>query len=150
MLRRKISFFPLFSLVNIALNKPSFQSSQYNQDKKPSLANDGDIMTVTVTSYSGTVNRYWWYVDLQEVVNINRVIVYLSKYAFRRGYYKEIKVQTKKMESDVYSECHRIIVKNTENTILCDVPTQGRFVRVVGLVKFGEPFYLTEVEVYKL
>ena len=100
--------------------------------------------------YSGV--DLWWAVDLKEIVSINRVVIYLSNYAFKNGYYKEIKVQTKKKDSDTYTLCHHIReFKTLQNTVFCDESTEGRFVQLVGILHpRGDIFYLVEVEVYEV
>ena len=99
---------------------------------------------------------YIYVLFLWQVVKINQIIIYLSDYALAQGYYKEIIIQTRIEETGAYNDCHHMrAIKKTGNThyikieILCDVPAEARFVRVVGLTG-GKPFYLKEVEVYKL
>ncbi|CAE1169228.1 unnamed protein product [Acanthosepion pharaonis] len=64
--------------VNVALNKPTHQSSSVNWLKSP-LAVDGRKETRNGCSQTAKELNPWWSVDLQEVYRIKSVKIYLNK-----------------------------------------------------------------------
>ncbi|MBB3186199.1 right-handed parallel beta-helix repeat-containing protein [Microbacter margulisiae] len=56
--------------INLALNKPSTESSEYSSYYTSSKGNDGQIGTIWSSSISG---KGWWQVDLKKTYNISEI-----------------------------------------------------------------------------
>ena len=131
------------------MNKPATQSSkefQYGMPNDAFYGNDGKTSTRSVTK-SETIS--WWQVDMQQLVQIERIELHLWPYALRKGYYGEVYVKTRAQESDKWSLCVNIgIPKTLSNTMRCNSTTIARFVRLFN--ENGDGFSVAEAKVYEI
>ena len=133
----------------MAYRKPSKQSSTGQAYGKPNdavEANDGELSTRSITKVD---NPSWWQVDLQHIIQIQRIELYLWPYYFnKQDHYGDVSIKTRQRGQDLFVLCVSLGVPTTiNNTLTCSIATLARFVRVSMENGKGE-LALAEVEVY--
>ena len=131
-----------FILVNLALKKPSFQSTTLAKGEAK-YGNDGNRSTRCATGKNGPYQ--WWSVDLKEVVSIEKVVLHLSSSAFYQGRYTRLNISATTDVNDIWTQCNSIPNPSTlVISLTCVDETLARHVKVLQ----DEQLFLVEVEVY--
>ena len=128
------------SVENLAVKKPSYQSSTY-YGSVASRANDGKDDTYSRTG-SVTMNNYW-FVDLQQYVSIYNVVFQLAK----DTQFTTINVYVG-VTNNTWDLCRNIDKPPMGKpiSVTCDVNNKGRFLKIER-VEFGA-LILFDVAVY--
>ncbi|XP_053379738.1 fucolectin-like [Mercenaria mercenaria] len=146
---------------NVALNKPAYVSSKHRQEALASLAVDGNLEQ----NYYGTEwgndewgktpycfhtqdipsPNNWWYVDLQQMYSIEKMVFYNRIDCCSERAIFEIQVD---YSSDNMTNVGFVEKMNSTKTVYMPTDTRGRYVKLVqpGISNL----HLCEVEVYAL
>lgn len=126
--------------VNLALNKPTFASSDEVSSFAAENATDGDMGTRWASQYN---DPQWLYVDLEETYTISDVIVNWEA-AFAKNF--EIQVSNDNINWNKIAESTNNAKKETE---FSGLNTEGRYIRIYGLERATTYGYsIFELEVY--
>ena len=127
--------------------KPATQSSialYYGAPNDAKYANDGDLSTRSTTSDIETIS--WWQVDMQHLIQIGHIELYLQEHALKKGYYTDVYIKTRAKENDSFLECVRLGVPTVLfNTLKCS--STARYLRVYNGDSI-DGLAIVEIEVY--
>ena len=89
----------------------------------------------------------WWKVDLENLIKIHCIVLYLYPYALRTNKYQKWMVSTRSSLVENWGLC-KDIGKTTSRSvkITCNMETNACYVKIT--LHNDDPLYLIEVEVY--
>ncbi|XP_067655929.1 fucolectin-1-like [Haliotis asinina] len=145
---------PLIGWCNIALNKPTYSSTDYDGKSSSSHAVDGNLDAVRSHSscFTSSVTSPWWMVDLQGNYRITSVTIQRRSDGFQ---YRLRDLAIVAFREDPQQNPSAAIIPCTEktgtlgamDTLPCDQPIVARFVKIHYLPIFTEILTLCEVQI---
>lgn len=108
---------------------------------------DGDLSTSSVTRSGGS--SQWWSAVLVDVSRIERILVYVSSWAFNRRKFNRFKVETKRNTDEKWTVCkdeYKMEAPYYPHIVQCSSPTIAKYIRLS--VAGGGTLYLREVKVW--
>ena len=131
------------------MNKVAKQSTTYGYGHRwdcfAKFANDG--LDTTGSSTQHETGTAWWEVDLEHIIKIKDVTLKLGAYPLKHDMFKDVVILTRKTKVGEWTICKEAgRLTSTPSVIICDKPTEARYVRVA--LKSKNRLYLAEVEVH--
>ena len=103
---------------------------------------DGKLSTWLVTN-GGQDN--WWKAELKEVVQIEKIVLWLYNWALGEGYYGTLKLETRLHDSDDWKLCSSHFIVKTVEDIPCEHDSDVKFLRITS--GKTDALYMYEIEV---
>ena len=93
-------------------------------------------------------NNPWWEVDLQDTINIQRVVLLLSQETLDKNLYGDLVINTREHMGSWVQCAHLGVPTSLTNSLTCKSNTSARYVRIVNVNTDNKYLMLHEVEVY--